>query len=46
MSEKKANHTTDTAMDEGQSTLKKAIIIFAIIEALILLPVTLYLILR
>lgn len=32
--------------DEGQSILKKAIIAFAIIEALVLIPVALYLIFR
>lgn len=46
MPDKQLNQTDETGRDEGQNMLKKAIIIFAIIEALILVPVTLYLILR
>ncbi len=39
MSEKKINQINETNVDKGQKTLKRAIIIFAIIEALVILPV-------
>ncbi len=41
MKQRSAAHT-----DDGQSVLKKAIIAFAIIEALVLIPVVLYMIFR
>lgn len=42
----KIKQNTDANTDEGQSTLKKAIIVFAIIEALVLIPVVLRMIFR
>jgi hypothetical protein len=46
MSEKKMDQTDCEIADSGQTDLKKAVIAFAIIEALILIPVLLYLMLR
>lgn len=42
----KMKENRDESTDEGQSILKKAIIAFAIIEALVLIPVALYLVFR
>ena len=46
MSEKKFEQSIDTDTDDGQSTLRKALIVFAIIEALVLIPIVLYRIFR
>lgn len=42
----KIKQNVGPSADAGHSSLKKAIIVFAIIEALILIPVVLYLIFR
>jgi hypothetical protein len=46
MSEKKFEQNMDTGADDGRSGLRKALIILAIIEALVLIPIVLYRILR
>lgn len=46
MSEKKNDEVGDTATDDGQGAFKRAVIIYAIIEALILIPLIIYLALR
>lgn len=46
MSEKKMNQASDAVMDDGRDSLKKAFIAFAIIEALVLIPVCLYMLFR
>ena len=42
----KFQHSGDTAVDRPKSSLKKAVIIYAIIEALVLIPLVIYLIVR
>lgn len=39
---KKSEHNANAEADDGQRSLKKAIIIFAIVEALVMLAVALY----
>ncbi|MBA3248037.1 MAG: hypothetical protein H0T63_08135 [Pyrinomonadaceae bacterium] len=46
MSEKKISRGVGTNTDSSQSRLKKAVIAFAIIEALVLIPTVVYLLLR
>ena len=46
MSEKKVDQTGSEFTDSDRSGLKKAVIAFAIIEALVLIPVVLYLMFR
>ncbi|HEX8922091.1 MAG TPA: hypothetical protein VF766_11480 [Pyrinomonadaceae bacterium] len=48
MSEQKLERGIEADVDEddGQQTLKKAIIAFAIVEALVLIPIILYTIFR
>lgn len=46
MSEKKLKQTGEAATDESRINLKKALIALAIIEALVLIPTILHLILR
>lgn len=46
MSKKKFEPGDGAEMDDGQSGLRKALIVFAIIEALVLIPFVLYKIFR
>jgi hypothetical protein len=46
MSEKKSEQNIDASLDDGQSGLRKALIVLAIIEALVLIPLVLYRIFR
>lgn len=46
MSEKKFEQSAEAEIDDGQSSLKRALIIFAVIEALVLIPFVLYRIFR
>jgi hypothetical protein len=46
MSKKRVDQIGSEFTDSDQSGLKKAVIAFAIIEALVLIPVVLYLMLR
>lgn len=46
MSEKKIAQSSSEETDSDRASLKKAVIAFAIIEALVLIPVVLYLMFR
>ncbi len=46
MSEKRMDQISDDGKEHGRSGLKKAVIVFAIIEALVIIPVILYLMFR
>jgi hypothetical protein len=42
MIEQKSNHLNETDEQAAQASLKKALIAFAIIEALVIIPIVLY----
>lgn len=46
MPEKKFEQNIDAGTDDGQSVLRKALIVFAIIEALVLIPLILHRVFR
>jgi hypothetical protein len=46
MMEKRMNDAQAVAVDDGRRSLKNALIVFAVIEALVLVPLALYMIFR